>query len=87
MLDGFVASVNRLPTTRHDMITEAQDPVFEGEWTPKKLAFAYSFFQIKDEPSICPCGKITPRTFDGKCWSCHFRNFTACGRQPCPPLP
>lgn len=73
--------------TRHDMMTESIDPVFDGKWDAKSLARAYAFYQIKDEYSQCGCGRNTKRVFDGKCYTCHRHIFIACGRNPCPPLP
>ena len=67
--------------------TEPKDKVFVMPWTPAKMAAAYAYFQIKDEWSVCPCGRRTPRVFDGECHSCHVRRFKRLGRTPCPPLP
>lgn len=69
------------------MKTEAEDPIFDLPWTAQKLADAYEFFQIKDENSRCPCGRITPRVYDGRCYTCHVHLFYMLGRRPCPPLP
>lgn len=69
------------------MSTEITDPEFPMPWTPASLALAYQHFQIKDEYSQCGCGRVTVRVFDGKCYTCHVRNFIACGRKPCPALP
>lgn len=69
------------------MIAEPPAQPTRMQWTRATLAIAYEHFNIKDERSQCPCGRITERVFDGKCFTCHVRNFRACGRTPCPPLP
>jgi hypothetical protein len=56
-------------------------------WTSPLLAQVYEQFQIKDERALCTCGRFTPRSFDGKCYSCHLKFQKQLGQPYCPPLP